>query len=97
MAKLIRNILATSAVISTGSLYYLAKDEKYERTLKLWTKLGPIITHYRMVELYQKLLKPIPEDADAQWNRLHELYSGKVMESLRDLRGFYIKVAQVMV
>jgi predicted unusual protein kinase regulating ubiquinone biosynthesis (AarF/ABC1/UbiB family) len=56
---------------------------------------GPIIAHYRWVELNQKYFPVTPEESEVQYWKLHEKYASKVMESLRDLRGFYIKVAQV--
>lgn len=36
------------------------------------------------------------EEADAEWEDLHERWSPHVLESMRKLQGFYIKVGQVL-
>lgn len=74
--------------------YFYNFDEDFKRSFTLFKELGPVITHYRYVE---KKLKHFPsKDEDAEWDKLHNLYSDRVMVALRDLRGFYIKVAQMM-
>lgn len=78
------------------SFYKLNPDSPYSRSMKLWTQLGPVIAHYRWLELKQKM-SPLDEVAsDKAYGELHVKYANHVMEVLRDLRGFYIKVAQVM-
>ena len=57
--------LATYGLLTGGtslsSYIYIQNNHNnsntdFQRTLKLWTELGPIITHYRLIELKHKIL-----------------------------------------
>ena len=82
--------------VSFGSYIYVQSNDDLKRTLKLWKGLGPIISHYRYVEFKHKLFKPNDHEANSEWDRLNDMYADKVTDTLTDLRGFYIKVAQVL-
>jgi hypothetical protein len=40
----------------------------------LWKDLGPVIAHYRWVELKHKYLSPSEQEADAEYHQLHKNY-----------------------
>jgi aarF domain-containing kinase len=75
-----------------GYIYYKRED----RTLTLWTKIGPVLSHYRAVELKHKLFPVSKEQMDADYSKLHNLYSDQVFETFLHLRGFYVKIGQVL-
>lgn len=89
--------LGSLTVLGFGFAGYEYKfNPAVPRATTLWKELGPIITHYRLVEARLKYSPSFLLPKDNPYLHLHEKYSSKVMETLRDLRGFYIKVAQIM-
>ncbi len=95
--KMIRRLIGGGLAAPAGSTTYLYNyNDDFKRTCTLFKELGPVISHYRFVELKLKTFPKNSSLEDAEWQELHDKYSDKVMETLRDLRGFYIKVAQVM-
>jgi aarF domain-containing kinase len=92
----LKGILGLGGVGAAYGYYESLKNPHFGRNFALWKELGPIITHYRMTELKFKHFPVSEEEEAAAYNALHQKYSTKVMTTLRDLRGFYIKVAQVM-
>ncbi|KAJ3115501.1 hypothetical protein HDU96_000535 [Phlyctochytrium bullatum] len=76
--------------------YQYNTNEGIRRNVTLWKDLGPVIMHYRMVEAKQKLFPPqSKEEAEMEWQALHNRYAQHVLETILFLRGFYIKVGQV--
>ena len=65
------------------SIYRYNTDEGTRRSFELWSRMGPIVAHYRWIELKHKaadklaesgLLAQIPQsDYDAEWDLLHLL------------------------
>lgn len=90
-------LVPLSAVAIGFGGYEWKNNPAFPRAITLWRELGPIITHYRIVEARLKYSPSwlLPGSGNP-YQPLHERYSSKVMETLRDLRGFYIKVAQIM-
>jgi predicted unusual protein kinase regulating ubiquinone biosynthesis (AarF/ABC1/UbiB family) len=95
---MIKRILgASSLCISTIGIYKYNTDSDVKRAITLYKELGPVISHYRYVEFKQKYFPPSSaEEGELEFSLLHEKYSTPVLETLRDLRGFYIKVGQIM-
>ena len=92
-----RGVLGFSILTASGFGVYLnLNKEKYGRTLTLWSQLGPVISHYRAIEFKQKMFPVSDQESDQEYLELHQLYADKVKNTLRDLRGFYIKIGQVM-
>ncbi|KAJ3010063.1 UNVERIFIED_CONTAM: hypothetical protein HDU68_002355 [Siphonaria sp. JEL0065] len=98
MSKL-RLLAAGSALLvapPTAYTYIADKDDGLNRTIRLWTGMGPIISHYRLVELKHKLVPMSIEDQNKEWKDLDDQYADKVLSNFQDLRGFYIKVGQLL-
>ena len=92
-----RVLLGTVAASGIGATAAYQFDERVRRPVIIWKDLGPIIMHYRWIELKQKYFPPATEElANAAYDELHQQYAEIVMKTLRDLRGFYIKVGQVL-
>lgn len=62
--------------------------------MRFWRITGPIYLHYRWTQ-YQ-LRDASEEEADREWNRLHDKYSPVIRENILKLKGFYLKNAQLM-
>ncbi len=65
------------------------KDEGFRRAMALYSRIGPVVAHYRLVQLKHKLLGSA--NAAADWEAMDERYSAQVVEVLRDLKGMYTK------
>ncbi|KAJ3414783.1 hypothetical protein HDV05_006030 [Chytridiales sp. JEL 0842] len=97
MSRLRYALVGVAAAATSGGYLYLSNDNDFQRALLLYKNLGPVITHYRIIELKHKLLRPTSDQhAQEDWDALHDKYSDHVMSTLRDLRGFYIKVGQML-
>lgn len=103
MKRLVGLVGATGA----GAALYVSRSEDYEgfrRSARLWSTIGPVIAHYRLVEFKHKVTDQLPEgfgrlskvEKNENWSALHIMYADHVLESLKDLKGFYIKVGQVI-
>ncbi|KAG6552746.1 hypothetical protein Mapa_005694 [Marchantia paleacea] len=88
-------LLSTGLGLGGGLAYASATDQ---RSLKLWTGLGPVVVHYRAVEVKQKYFGPVSNtpEADAEWDVLHHKYADHVLKTFQELRGFYVKVGQYL-
>eukprot|EP01134_Creolimax_fragrantissima_P005648 CFRG5648T1 len=76
---------------------YHFQDEQVKmglaRSAKFWSEAMPIYTHYRFVEWQVK--NKTAEEQLAAYNRLHDKYTGNLEALTWDLRGFYLKFAQI--
>ncbi|KAJ3191488.1 hypothetical protein HK101_007670 [Irineochytrium annulatum] len=81
---------------SGAGAYFYNTDDGVRRSVALYSNLAPVILHYRLVELKHKLLNPPKEEANKDWDALNALYPERVKACFSDLRGFYIKVGQLM-
>ncbi len=62
-------------VFSAGFGYKYNTDDQLKRNITLWKELGPIITHYRLIELKQKYITITEQESDAEYHALHQKYS----------------------
>jgi aarF domain-containing kinase len=86
--------LIPGTVLLSGSAAYALTDE---RTRLLYTSLAPVILHYRLIEWKHKWFPPASEEAaNTDWEALHHRYAVKVKDTFMELRGFYVKVAQML-
>jgi aarF domain-containing kinase len=93
-------VAAVAAALGLATYANSAENSKargFRRTLTLWSGIGPVIAHYRLVEAKLKLFPPASKDDELQaYKTLDDLYADRVLDTLRDLRGFYIKVGQLI-
>ncbi len=95
MAKLVLAAGITGVASALG-YYRYENDEGFQRTVKLWSKLGPTVAHYRFLEFKLKFIKPSnPADAEKEWDQLHNRYCKDTVEALRQLQGMYTKYGQL--
>lgn len=76
---------------------YKFGDEGTQRSLYFWGNMFPVYLHYRVYQLLDRDLNVIDSDwADKQYLKLHEKYTDRVKNIVYNMRGFYLKNAQVM-
>uniref|UniRef100_K3WDH8 ABC1 atypical kinase-like domain-containing protein n=1 Tax=Globisporangium ultimum (strain ATCC 200006 / CBS 805.95 / DAOM BR144) TaxID=431595 RepID=K3WDH8_GLOUD len=90
-----RLLLGTTALGSAGVAYQAQSDEGFRRSLYFWRKAFPIYLHYRVAQLYMEQLG-LPEHVqDREYDKLHNRFAPEVFDIVLELKGFYIKLAQV--
>jgi aarF domain-containing kinase len=77
--------------------YRYKTDEGFERSIRLWTNLGPVVAHYRAIEFkHNHLNMPSSEEEKTkEFDALHERYCIPTAVMLRDMKGMYTKYAQI--
>jgi aarF domain-containing kinase len=97
MFKAAKRVTLASLTGAAGfGLYQYHTNDDIQRTVTLFKELGPVILHYRIIEQQERFHLIDTQKAEEEYHKLHLKYSTPVMETLRDLRGFYVKVGQVM-
>lgn len=90
-----RLLVATTAIGSAGATFQAQRDEGFRRSLYFWRKAFPIYCQYRATQLYMETLALPPAEQDVAYERLHERFAPEVFDIILELKGFYIKLAQV--
>ena len=101
--------LALASTASAGAALgaYVANDEGARRSARFWYNAAPVYARYRLVQARHRDLRRlgVPEwigatlsdaDADAAYDALHDAYAMKVRDLVYDMRGFYLKNAQLL-
>ena len=91
---------AAGAVSAVGS-FYLTKtaieDEGTTRSLRFWCNIFPLYIRYRSVQFLNRDLQIMSdESATKLYDGFHEKYTDQVKDIVYDMRGFYLKQAQLM-
>lgn len=90
-----RLLLASTAAAAGGVSYTAYTDEGFHRSLFFWRKAFPIYLHYRVAQLYMDRFTPSKAEQDAVYAQLHEKYAPLAFDIVLELKGFYIKLAQL--
>ncbi|GAB5362505.1 hypothetical protein AAMO2058_000802800 [Amorphochlora amoebiformis] len=101
MTRLLRRVMVRGAMVATGgavvagggvgALYYL--DEGFRRSMVFWGEAFPIYLHYEAI--HQATKGKSDQEINDAFDVLHEKYSPVVKDLTLQLRGFYLKMAQV--
>jgi aarF domain-containing kinase len=89
--------LAGAAIVGAGAgTLLVATDEGSARSLRFWSAAFPVYLRYEWVQ--QRNLRGFLSDgqAMAQYEALHERWSPFVRDLVYEMRGFYLKNAQLM-
>jgi len=93
--KIGSSFLLVSAV--GGYAYRYNTDEGTRRSAEFWRIAAPIYAHYRLVQFLNRDLKVLPDSiADPYYLELHEKYAPAARDITYNLRGFYMKNAQLL-
>lgn len=79
----------------------LTPTESIQRAAKFWSTALPIVASYygliNKVKLQEVLGKELSEDQiEAMWNAQHVDGANKLRDTITDLKGFYVKTAQII-
>ncbi|KAI9907576.1 hypothetical protein PsorP6_003197 [Peronosclerospora sorghi] len=89
-----RLVLGTSVAGVSGITYAAHADEGFNRSLYFWRKAFPIYLHYRAAQLYLDHCHVSDDAQTIAYEALHEKYAPQVFDIVRELKGFYVKLAQ---
>jgi aarF domain-containing kinase len=84
------------ATLGGGVTAYVAyqTDEGTRRMLTAYSQFGPVVLHYRFVELKQKLFPRTEEEDETEWRALDHRYAASTVAKLGELQGMYSKYGQ---
>ena len=86
--------VTTLVAYKTGALGWV--DEGTERSLRFWSAAFPIYLQYESVQQRYKHGWISYEESLEMYEALHNRYTDYVRELTYEMRGFYLKNAQVM-
>jgi len=66
------------------------------RGVRLWWNFTPVVVDYRWLELKHRMASKSEEEKDLEWEALHERRAQDVARRLEEMRGFYVKFAQIL-
>jgi aarF domain-containing kinase len=80
------------SAVAAGGLYSVNNDG-VKRSATFWGSVAPIYAHYKYTEWMMK--DASEEEQDAAFEALHDMYAGRTRDIVLELRGFFIKTAQL--
>lgn len=88
--------IATSTIITGGTLF-VNNDDGRKRSAKFWVNIFPMYLNYRCIQLLNRDLG-LMNDSTAMniYEKLHLRYTDRVKELTYEMKGFYLKQAQMM-
>lgn len=99
MRRVMTRVVLPAAVIvpAAGLAYQYQTDEGTHRSIKFWKNVFPIFLHYRTYQLLSRDLGIMSmEAADEKYLELHDKYTDRIRDITFEMRGFYLKQAQLM-
>jgi len=89
-ARLGAKVAGVGLVGGTGYATYLYEtDEGYERAMKAYATMVPVVLNYRLLEAKDKYLKL--GTTDEEWKMLDEFYAERTVAKLGEMQGIYVK------
>lgn len=91
--------LGVAAGLGGAGAFAYQQDEGVRRSVAFWSRALPIYAHYRYLQYVELPLRGIDilsEQSEQRYNELHEQYAPKVEALALELRGFYLKGAQLV-
>ena len=92
-----RSLAGAGALAGAYCTYKYSTDDGFARAVALYTKIGPVVAHYRLVELKQKVLgeHSSTETNEKEWRALDARYAAETVRTLENLQGMYTKYGQI--
>ena len=100
-SRILRAALRHPKWLLVGGVVYQSqkalRSEAFRRATRFWVKVGPMVVHYKFTRWWlTKVTKAPLETRDAVYQVLHETYSVVAMDVALELKGLYVKIAQVV-
>lgn len=99
LSRLTRAALGTTAGVAGVAFVAYEQDEGVRRSMIFWSRVLPIYAHYRWLQYVELPARGIDNSSDEcmrAYDVLHERYAPIVERSALELRGFYLKAAQLV-
>ena len=88
------SLYAGAAVVTLGVGLWLS--EGWRRALTFWRLVGVMIVHYKAVRAWGGQADIEKADLELAYDELHKRYAPRVLQLILELRGFYVKLGQVL-
>jgi aarF domain-containing kinase len=66
------------------------------RSLIFWTRAAPVLAHYRAASAWSVVAQTPRDEYERELNAMHDRYADQILDTILELRGFYIKIGQVL-
>ena len=86
----------SAAALSAQSFMANQPDHPVARSLTFWTRAAPPLFHYKFLNFWTTLTNKSDAETTAAFDALHDGYADTVHATILELRGFYIKIGQVL-
>lgn len=99
MFKIVKKSLLGTTLLAGSAYAYIeiTNDVGTKRSLQFWSNIFPIYSRYRWTQFLNRDMKIMSDDdADIRYNSYHEKYAEPVKVLTYEMRGFYLKQAQLM-
>ena len=73
----------------------MIRSEAVHRATYFWWKVAPLVTHYKFTKWWLRKTKAPLEKRDKIYNELHDKYAPIAYEVALELKGLYVKLAQI--
>ena len=100
-SRIFRTAFRNPKWLLVGGIVYQSqkalRSEAFRRATRFWIKVGPMVVHYKFTRWWlTKVTKAPLETRNAVYQVLHETYSVVAMDVALELKGLYVKIAQVV-
>jgi aarF domain-containing kinase len=91
-ASAIYGVVAGAAL----SIIRAVTAEPFRRAVQFWTACGPIVFHYKFTEWWLGVSRADQSERDRAFGVLHQRYAEPSYAIILNLKGLYVKIAQVL-
>jgi aarF domain-containing kinase len=99
-SRLVGAVLRHPKWLVAGGVVYQGqkalRSEAFRRAARFWYRIGPLVVHYKFTRWWLTTTGAPLEKRDAVYGKLHERYSPVAMNVALNLKGLYVKLAQVV-
>jgi len=99
MIRSVAKVVGFGGLILGASTFQVKyqRDEGFRRAVRLYSQALPVVAHYRLTQLRHRLdFENLSDEEKAQeWLSLDKKHSGPITDLVKDLRGMYVKYAQI--
>ena len=94
--KFRRVFFSSAAIVLPSTAALLSADEGNLRALRFWSFALPAYIHYEMTDRWLRYKHADDSETEESFNALHERYSPQAEKLVMQMRGYFLKAAQLM-